>query len=109
MHQYIDLNARDSEGTVPICFSYRSNSAELIDILIQSPSVDLNLSSPKYGCPLHLCILKHKFGQALYLLDVKKVNPHTLNPNGSNALHILFANFQYDNHAESLASKLAKK
>ena len=65
--------------------------------------------SPKYGHPLHLCILKHKFTQALYLIESRKVNAKTLNPNGSNAMHILFANFQFDQGAEVLANRLAKR
>jgi hypothetical protein len=33
----------------------------MIDLLLESQKVDLDIVSPKYGCPLHLCILKHKF------------------------------------------------
>lgn len=75
------------------------------------PRVNLDIVAPKYGCPLHLCILKHRFGQALQLIETKQVNHHVLNPNGSNALHILFANYQFDSQgiSESLANKLVRK
>jgi len=73
--------------------------------------VDLDIVSPKYGCPLHLCILKHKFGLGLQLIENKKVNPGILNPNGSNSMHILFANFQFDatGFSESLGRRLIIK
>lgn len=65
-------------------------------MLLSSERINLDIVSPKYGCPLHLCILKHKFGLALQLVEARAVDPHILNPNGSNAMHILFANFQFD-------------
>lgn len=69
--------------------------------------MNLDLVSPKFGCPLHLCILKHKFLLACKLLQTNKANPHITNPNGSNALHILFANYQFDtDFAESLGLSL---
>lgn len=45
------------------------------------------------------------------MIEVRKVNPHILNPNGSNALHILFANYQFDDQAsaEGLALRIIKK
>jgi ankyrin repeat protein len=61
----------------------------------------MNLGSPKYGCPLHLCILKHKFKLAMEVLKGDKVNVHSLNPNGSNCLHILFANYSFGEGEES--------
>ena len=59
---YLDLNARDSEGTTPICFAYRANSQDCVEYLMKCEKINLDILSPKYGCPLHLCILKHKFG-----------------------------------------------
>lgn len=48
-----------------------------------------------------MCILKHKFDYAIKMLDMKEsiwgpVNPHITNSNGSNSIHILFANFNTD-------------
>ena len=63
--KYIDLNIRDAEGTTPICFAFRANSSDIIEYLVDNEKVNLDSVSPKYGCPLHLCILKHKFGLAL--------------------------------------------
>ena len=41
------------------------------------------------------------------VLAENHANPHIINPNGSNAMHILFANFQFDeDNAEALALKL---
>lgn len=41
------------------------------------------------------------------VLDTTKCNPHILNPNGSNSMHILFANFENDpNLAAQLGTKL---
>ena len=72
-----------------------------------SKKVDLDIVCPKYGCPLHLCILKHRFELAMSLIEEKVANPHILNPNGSNVMHILFANFMYNEvEAEKLAMKL---
>ena len=47
----------------------------------------------------------------MQLIEARNVNPHTLNPNGSNAMHILFANFQYDSTgiSESLALRMIRK
>jgi len=53
----------------------------------------MDVTSPKYGCPLHLCILKHKFDLAIKVLEENDADPHITNPNGSNAIHILFANY----------------
>jgi len=40
-------------------------------------------------------------------LSRPSTNPHILNPNGSNALHILFANFQFgDDFSELLSRRL---
>jgi hypothetical protein len=79
-----------------------------VEYLLTHNLVDVNLPSPKYGCPLHLCILKHKFKLALDLLKGDKINVHCLNPNGSNCMHILFANFSFSegNDAEKLANSL---
>lgn len=72
--------------------------------------LDLNVSSPKYGSPLHLSILKHKFSLALTMIEEKDINTHNVNPNGSNAMHVLFANYMFDEqHAEKLAIKLIKE
>ena len=72
--------------------------------------MNLDLVCPKYGCPLHVSILKHKFDLALLMLDRYRANPHILNPNGSNALHILFANFSTDlDLAQTLAGKLIRQ
>lgn len=39
--------------------------------------------------------------------DLGVVNPHIKNPNGSNSIHILFANFSFDEEsAQSLLLKL---
>jgi len=72
-------------------------------MLSLGPSSRLNLDmvSPKYGCPLHLCILKHKFELAAHMIEAKGANPHILNPNGSNVMHILFANYMYDEEKAS--------
>jgi ankyrin repeat protein len=105
----IDLNQKDSEETTPICFAFRGNSFDIVEYLLSNNLVDLNISSPKYGCPLHLCILKHKFKLALDVLKGgAKVNVHSLNPNGSNCMHILFANFSFGegNDSERLANSL---
>jgi hypothetical protein len=67
----------------------------------------MNIVSPKFGCPLHLSILKHKFSLALRILNLDTVNPHITNTNGSNAIHILFANYAFEEeNSESLAIKL---
>jgi hypothetical protein len=74
--------------------------------------VDLDIVSKKYGCPLHMCILKHRFDLAVKLLDSTKrsLNPHITNSNGSNAMHILFANFNFgQEYSEKLAHKLINK
>ena len=65
--KFIDLNQLDAEETTPICFAFRGNHFDLVEFLLtEKPHLlDLNLSSPKYGSPLHLCILKHKFKLAL--------------------------------------------
>lgn len=93
LSQFIDLNAKDSEGTTPITFAFRANYQDLLDLLLSQPNNALNLDimCPKYGSPLHMCILKHKFGLALNILE--RVDAHILNPNGSNSMHILFANY----------------
>lgn len=79
-------------------------------LLAQSSRLNLDLVSPKYGCPLHLAILKHKFDLALFMIEEKNANPHILNPNGSNSLHILFANYMYnENQAEKLAMRIIKE
>jgi len=64
--------------------------------------VNMDIVSPKFGCPLHLCILKHKFKLAQKLIIQNNANPHITNPNGSNAMHILFANFMFDQEFGSL-------
>lgn len=57
-----------------------------------------------------MCILKHKFDLAMQLIDEKGVNPHCLNANGSNAMHVLFANYMYDEvNGEKLARKLIQR
>ena len=76
-----------------MCFAFRSNSIDMIEMLIKHPRIDLDIVSPKYGCPLHLSILKHKFNLAVSLIEQHNANPHILNPNGSNAMQILFANY----------------
>lgn len=90
---------KDKEGSTPICFAFRSNNQVIIDAL-SSPAlaskINMDIVCPKFGCPLHLCILKNKFLLASRLLSVNKANPHITNPNGSNAMHILFANFHFD-------------
>ncbi len=69
----------------------------MVQFFLNNKDVDIDIVSPKYGCVLHLCILKHWFAQAIQILENKSPkrtwNPHILNPNGSNAMHILFANF----------------
>jgi ankyrin repeat protein len=98
---------KDKEGSTPICFAFRSNNQDIIDLLTKSPSdmnnsfdllkkINMDIVCPKFGCPLHLCILKHKFTLASKLLTVNKATPHITNPNGSNAMHILFANYHFD-------------
>ena len=55
--------------------------------------------SPKYGCPFHLCILKHKFALAFKMIEEGsslRADPSITNPNGSNAIHIIFANYNFD-------------
>jgi hypothetical protein len=42
---------------------------EIVDTLIETKKVDMNFMSSKYGCPLHLCILKHKFDVCLKMLE----------------------------------------
>ncbi len=91
--RHIDVNMKDKEGTTPICFSFRASASDMIDMMLRNERVNLDIVSPKYGCPLHFSILKHKFELALRMMDECKANPHILNPNGSNAMHILFANF----------------
>ena len=54
-----------------------------------------------------MSILKHKFELALRMIVECNANPHLLNPNGSNSMHILFANYSYDlTIAETLANKM---
>ena len=45
---------------------------------------------------VHLAILKHQFLLAKRMIEDYGADPHTLNINGSNLVHILFANFHYD-------------
>ena len=52
-----------------------------------------NSVSPKYGSPLHIAIMKHKYEIANRMLKMRGVNPNVTNEHGSNPLHILFANF----------------
>ena len=89
---------RDKEGSTALCFAFRNGIDEIIDIfMLQKPhKLDLNTNTLKFGAPLHMSILKHKFELAIRLLDEKGVFPHSLNSNGSNAMHVLFANFMYD-------------
>lgn len=107
--KYLDINIKDKEGSTPICFAFRQNHQDIINDLLSLNSfskVNLDLTSPKYGCPLHLSVLKHKFDLAYRIIEERGANPHILNPNGSNIMHILFANYMYD---EVLAEKLALK
>ena len=110
----IDLNIQDKELSTPICFAFRQNHKEIIDLLLSkqtfSNKLNLDIVSPKYGCPLHLCILKHKFDLASHLILDKGANPHILNPNGSNSMHILFANYMFDEvKAKALALNIINK
>ena len=52
--------------------------------------------------------MKFRYDLALDLLDLPEVNPSMPNMNGSNALHILFANFSDDPRAEALVIRLIK-
>jgi ankyrin repeat protein len=62
---HIDLNYKDKEGTTPICFAFKSNKWEIVELLMLNLKTNINLESPKFGCPLHFCILKHKFQLAI--------------------------------------------
>jgi hypothetical protein len=92
------LNLKDGEDSTAVFYAFRSNHQEIVHFLLGHPQVDIDIMSPKYGCVLHLCILKHWFDLAVQLLEnltpKRTWNPHILNPNGSNAVHIMFANFQ---------------
>ena len=67
--KYIDLNNKDKEGTTPISLALRQNNMDIVDTMIETQKVDMNFMSSKYGCPLHLCILKHKFNIALKMIE----------------------------------------
>lgn len=97
LSQFLNLNIKDSEESTPIFYAFRASNLEMVQFFLNNKDVDIDIVSPKYGCVLHLCILKHWFAQAIQILENKNPkrtwNPHILNPNGSNAMHILFANF----------------
>jgi hypothetical protein len=68
--------------------------------------VDLNIESHMHGHILHLTILRHQFGLAKKLIERYGANAGSLNGNGSNIAHILFANFSQNTAtAKQLASK----
>lgn len=112
IQKYLDVNFKDKEGTTAICFAFRSGLEDLIDVFmkISHKRIDLNSNAIKYGAPIHMSILKHNFVLALRLIEEKGVFPHSLNSNGSNAMHVLFANFMSDeDNAKILANALIHK
>jgi hypothetical protein len=59
------MNIKDTEFSTPIFYAFRSNNLEIVQFFLNSSIVDIDIMSPKYGCVLHLCILKHWFELAI--------------------------------------------
>jgi ankyrin repeat protein len=72
-----------------------------------SGKADTELKAQTQNYPLHSAIFKFKFNLAADMLAKYNASPHVVNNYGSNAMHILFANFSSDaTNAAILATQL---